>query len=64
MDDDLEFIARAFYALQDEARGWDREPETLKETFRRDARTAITMVDAEAEARHQASRGGSIVHRS
>jgi hypothetical protein len=64
MDDDVEFIARAFYALQDEVRGWDREPEPLKETFRRDARTAITMVDAEAEARHQANGGALIVHRS
>jgi len=55
MDDDVEYIAKAFYALQDEARGWDREPERLKEAFRRDARTAIAMVDAEIKARRQAS---------
>jgi hypothetical protein len=55
MDDDVDCIAKAFYALQDEARGWDREPERLKEAFRQDARAAIAMVDAEIEARRQAS---------
>jgi hypothetical protein len=29
----------------------------LKEAFRHDARTAIAMVDAEVEMRHQASNG-------
>jgi hypothetical protein len=56
MDDDVEFIAMAFYALQDEVRGWDREPERLREAFRQDARVAIAMVDAEAEMRQQVSR--------
>jgi hypothetical protein len=55
MDNEVECIAKAFYALQDEARGWDREPERLKEAFRQDARAAIAMVDAEIEARRQAS---------
>ncbi len=54
MDDDVECIAKAFYALQDEARGWDREPERLKEAFRHDARAAIAMVDAEIKARRHA----------
>jgi hypothetical protein len=57
MDEDVECIAIAFYALQDEARGWDREPERLKEAFRHAARTAIAMVDAEVETRHQAGNG-------
>jgi hypothetical protein len=55
MDNEIECIAKAFYALQDEARGWDREPERLKEAFRQDARAAVAMVDAEIEARRQAS---------
>lgn len=54
MDDDVECIAKAFYALQDEARGWDREPERLKEAFRQDARTALALVDAGIEACRQA----------
>jgi len=60
MDDDVEYIAKAFYALQDEARGWDREPERLKEAFRHDARMAIAMVDAEIKARRQASTRSSV----
>ena len=60
MDDDVEYIAKAFYALQDEARGWDREPERLKEAFRHDARTAIAIVDAEIKARRQASTRSSV----
>jgi hypothetical protein len=41
----VEFVAKAFYALQEEARGWDREPERLKEPFRRYARDAIALLD-------------------
>ena len=61
MDDEVECIAKAFYALQDEARGWDREPERLKEAFRQDARTAIAMVDAGIEVRRQASNGSTVL---
>jgi hypothetical protein len=60
MDDEVECIAKAFYALQDEARGWDREPERLKEAFRQDARAAIAMVDADIAARRQASNGSTV----
>jgi hypothetical protein len=60
MDDDVECIAKAFYALQDEARGWDREPERLKEVFRHDARTALAMVDADIKARRQASNDSAV----
>jgi hypothetical protein len=60
MDDEIECIAKAFYALQDDARGWDREPERLKEAFRQDARTAIAMVDAGIEARRQACNRSTI----
>jgi hypothetical protein len=60
MDDDVDCIAKAFYALQDEARGWDREPERLKEAFRQDARAAIAMVDAGIAARRQASNGSTV----
>jgi hypothetical protein len=60
MDNEVECIAKAFYALQDEARGWDREPERLKEAFRQDARAAIAMVDADIAARRQASNGSTV----
>jgi len=60
MDDDVECIAKAFYALQDEARGWDSEPERLKDAFRRDARAAIAMVDAGTEASRQARTGATV----
>jgi hypothetical protein len=60
MDDEVECIAKAFYALQDEARGWDREPERLKEAFRQDARTAIAMVDAGIEARRQVHNSSTV----
>ncbi|QRM34112.1 hypothetical protein [Microvirga sp. VF16] len=54
MDDEIECIAKAFYALQDGVRGWDREPERLKEAFRQDARATLALIDAEIEARRQA----------
>jgi hypothetical protein len=60
MDDEVECIAKAFYALQDEARGWDREPERLRVAFRQDARAAIAMVDAGIEARRQASNSKTV----
>jgi hypothetical protein len=60
MDDEVECIAKAFYALQDEARAWDREPERLKVAFRQDARAAIAMVDAGIEARRQASNSKTV----
>jgi hypothetical protein len=60
MDDEVECIAKAFYALQDEARGWDREPERLKVAFHQDARAAIAMVDAGIEARRQASNSKTV----
>jgi hypothetical protein len=41
----VEFVAKAFYELQEEARGWDREPEALREPFRRYARDAIALLD-------------------
>ena len=60
MDDEVECIAKAFYVLQDDARGWDREPERLKEAFRQDARTAMAMVDAGIEARRQACTSSTV----
>jgi hypothetical protein len=38
MDDEVQSIALAFCALEDFARGWDREPERLKDRFRHEAR--------------------------
>jgi predicted metal-binding protein len=49
--DAVESIAKAFYSAQEGARGWEREPETLKERFRTHARAAITLLDEAAESR-------------
>jgi len=42
---EIEAVARAFYGAMEEARGWDREPERLKERVRSDARAAIATLD-------------------
>ncbi|MCB5175791.1 hypothetical protein [Microvirga lenta] len=47
----VEAVAKAFYDLQDGARGWDREPEVLKEPFREYARAAIALLHQAEEAR-------------
>jgi hypothetical protein len=47
--DSVDAVAKAFYELQDGARGWDREPEVLKEPFREFARAAIAMLDQAEE---------------
>jgi len=43
--EEVEAVARAFYENQEYARGWDLEPEALKETFRGYARVAIAALD-------------------
>ncbi|WP_445504724.1 response regulator [Microvirga sp. G4-2] len=48
-EDEVEAVARAFYSVLDAARGWQLEPEVLKERFRRDARAAIQMLDQHRE---------------
>jgi hypothetical protein len=48
--DSLEAVARAFYEAQDYARDWSREPELLKEQFRRDAHIAIEVAAKEQVA--------------
>jgi hypothetical protein len=54
--DSVDAVAKAFYDLQEGARGWDREPEILKEPFREFARAAIAMLDqAEEHPRTSAS---------
>jgi hypothetical protein len=40
----VEAVAKAFYELQEDARGWEREPEFLKEPFRDYARAAIALI--------------------
>ena len=42
---EIEAVARAFYDLQDCARGWDREPDRLKERFLKDAAAVIAVLD-------------------
>jgi hypothetical protein len=45
----VEFVAKAFYDLQEGARGWDREPDALREPFRRYARDAIALLEPVSE---------------
>jgi hypothetical protein len=47
MNTEVEFVARALYDAEDDAQCWDREPEILKEEFRRYARQAITLLEQE-----------------
>ncbi|MXQ14156.1 PAS domain-containing protein [Microvirga makkahensis] len=47
--DEVEAVAKAFYDVQDAVRDWDREPEALKERFRRDAHAAIEALDEHRE---------------
>jgi PAS domain-containing protein len=42
---EVEAVAQAFYDTLDGARGWEREPESLKEQLRMYARTAIAALD-------------------
>jgi hypothetical protein len=44
-EDRIEAVARAFYGAQDCARGWNQEPEWLKERFRGYAQTGLTTFD-------------------
>jgi hypothetical protein len=47
MNTEVEFVARAMYNAEDDAQVWDREPEILKEDFRRYAREAIALLEQE-----------------
>jgi hypothetical protein len=47
MNTEVEFVARAMYNAEDDAQVWDREPEILKEEFRRYARQAIALLEQE-----------------
>ncbi len=49
MNQEIEFIARAFYSADDDAQVWDHEPEVIKDEFRRFAREAIALL-AQADA--------------
>ncbi|WP_457093581.1 hypothetical protein [Microvirga sp. P5_D2] len=44
-EDEVEAVARALYESLENARGWGREPELLKQKFRRHARIAIATID-------------------
>lgn len=44
-EDEVETVAQALYYMQENARGWQREPELLKRRFRRDACLIIAAVD-------------------
>lgn len=49
-DKEIEAVARAFYDTLDNARGWEREPQRLKERLRDQARAAIAAIDRYQEA--------------
>ena len=44
MDHEVEAVARAFYAAEDDAQDWNIEPEILKEEFRQYARAALALL--------------------
>jgi hypothetical protein len=44
-DSRIEAVARGFYNTQDCARGWDKEPEWLKEQFLILASSAVDTLD-------------------
>jgi mRNA deadenylase 3'-5' endonuclease subunit Ccr4 len=45
----VEYVARAFYDVQEEAPDWDNEPEFLKEEFREYARDALALLEQRRE---------------
>jgi sensor domain CHASE-containing protein len=45
MEHEIEAVARALYAAEDDAQVWEREPEILKAEFRRHARAALELLD-------------------
>ncbi|WP_230532811.1 hypothetical protein [Microvirga roseola] len=49
MNDQIEFVARAFYDAEGEGQCWASEPEILKEEFRRFAREAIELLGDDSD---------------
>ncbi|MDP8919552.1 MAG: hypothetical protein M3O00_11790 [Pseudomonadota bacterium] len=45
MEHEIEAVARALYAAEDDAQVWEREPEILKAEFRRHARAALELLE-------------------
>ncbi len=45
MENEIEAVARALYAAEDDAQVWEREPEILKAEFRRHARSALELLE-------------------
>ncbi len=45
MENEIEAVARALYAAEDDAQVWEREPEILKAEFRRYARAALELLE-------------------
>jgi CheY-like chemotaxis protein len=45
VEGEVEAVAKAFYDAQKNARGWLREPEVLKDPFRRNARAVIEALE-------------------
>ena len=44
-DDEVEDVARAIYASDYDSRGWDQEPQPLRDRFLLEARLAIAALD-------------------
>ncbi|WP_262030562.1 hypothetical protein [Microvirga sp. Mcv34] len=57
MEAEIEFVARALYDAEDDARTWDCEPDIIKEEFRLYARAALELL---AEHRKPKIRGAQI----
>ncbi len=43
--DEIETLAQALYSAEECTRGWHREPDVIKERYRRDACAALAALD-------------------
>ena len=57
MEAEIEFVARAFYQAEDDAKVWDREPDIVKDEFRCYAQVALELL---AEHRKRKTPGAEI----
>lgn len=44
MEAEIEFVARALHAAEDDTQTWDREPDIIKDEFRLYARAALELL--------------------
>lgn len=59
-EDEVEIVAQALYSFERNARGWDREPELLKEQYRRDAIIVIDTLSAHRAERARLEKAATL----